>query len=181
MKAKGLKLSPLAFLVSASVHALKKHPKFNASLSPDGESLIYKKYYNIGIAVDTEEGLVVPVLKGADSKGVIQIAKESAELAAQARAKKLPLDAMQGASFTISSLGGLGGTGFTPLVNAPEVAILGVARSQIAPVWDGKQFAPRSLLPLCLSYNHRAIDGAEAVRFTSHLCGLLADLRQLAL
>jgi pyruvate dehydrogenase E2 component (dihydrolipoamide acetyltransferase) len=160
---------------------LKEYPQFNASLEAGYENLILKKYYNIGIAVETPEGLVVPVIKDADKKGVIELAGHSAELAALARAKKLPLDSMQGASFSISSLGGIGGTKFTPIVNAPEVAILGVSRSRVLPQWDGNEFVPRTMLPLSLSYDHRAIDGAEAARFTSHLSRLLTDVRRLLL
>lgn len=175
----GVKLTPLAFLIKAVVDALIRYPQFNASISKDYDHLILKKYYHIGIAVETEDGLVVPVLKDADKKGVVQLANESAELAAQARDKKLPMDAMQGATFTISSLGGIGGTAFTPIVNAPEVAILGVSRSKVAPVYDGSEFLPRTILPLSLSYDHRAIDGAEAARFTAYLASVLADMRKV--
>jgi pyruvate dehydrogenase E2 component (dihydrolipoamide acetyltransferase) len=177
----GDKLTPLAFLIKACVHALVKFPQFNASIEPDYEHRVLKKYYNIGIAVETPDGLVVPVVRDADKKGLVDLARETAQLASLARDKKLPLDAMQGASFSISSLGGIGGTAFTPIVNAPEVAILGVSRSAIKPVWDGQVFVPRLLLPLSLSYDHRAIDGAEAARFTTHLAYLLADVRRLIL
>ena len=181
MKSEGTKLTPLAFLVRAVVDALKKYPQFNASLSAERDALILKRYCNIGIAVETQDGLVVPVLKDADKKGVVQLAEESAELAGLARESKLPMDAMQGATFTISSLGGIGGTAFTPIVNAPEVAILGVSRSKVAPAFNGESFEPRTMLPLSLSYDHRAIDGAEAARFTSHLRSVLSDLRKMIL
>ena len=181
LKEQGVKLTPLAFLIKAAVTALKQYPQFNASITADYESLIHKKFYHIGIAVETDEGLVVPVLKDADKKGVIELAQESAQLAAQARDKKLPMDAMQGATFTISSLGGIGGTAFTPIVNAPEVAILGVSRSRVAPTWNGTEFVPRTILPLSLSYDHRAIDGAEAARFTDYLALVLSDLRRVIL
>ena len=173
------KVTPLAFLIKAVVDALKKYPQFNSSIADDYSQLIVKKYYHMGIAVETDEGLMVPVLKDADRKGVLQLAQESAELAKLARDKKLPIDAMQGATFTISSLGGIGGTAFTPIVNAPEVAILGVSRSKMASVYDGKVFNPRLMLPLSLSYDHRAIDGAEAARFMSHLSAVLSDIRRV--
>ncbi len=179
LAARGVKVTPLAFMVRACVSALQKYPQFNASIDPEYDHLILKKYYHIGIAVETDDGLVVPVLKDADRKGILELAKDSAMLAAQARDKKLPLDAMQGATFTISSLGGIGGTAFTPIVNAPEVAILGVSRSKVVPVYDGSEFRPRTLLPLSLSYDHRAIDGAEAARFTRYLCEVLSDLRRI--
>ncbi len=179
LQSSGVKVTPLAFLIKATVDALKKYPQFNASIASDYDHLVLKKYYHIGVAVETEDGLVVPVLKDADRKGVIQLAQESAGLARLARDKKLPMDAMQGATFTISSLGGIGGTAFTPIVNAPEVAILGVSRSKMAPVYDGKTFTPRLMLPLSLSYDHRAIDGAEAARFTSHLASVLSDIRRV--
>ena len=179
LKASGAKVTPLAFLIKAVVDALKKYPQFNASIASDYDHLVLKKYYHIGIAVETDEGLMVPVLKDADKKGVVQLAQESAELAKLARDKKLPMDAMQGATFTISSLGGIGGTAFTPIVNAPEVAILGVSRSKMSPVYDGEVFNPRLILPLSLSYDHRAIDGAEAARFTSHLVAVLSDIRRM--
>tara|TARA_B110000503_G_scaffold82921_1_gene126568 strand:+ start:4562 stop:6367 length:1806 start_codon:yes stop_codon:yes gene_type:complete len=177
----GDKLTPLAFLIKACVHALIKYPQFNSSIDADYQHLTLKKYYNIGVAVETPDGLVVPVVRDADKKGVVELARESARLAGQARDKKLPLDAMQGATFTISSLGGIGGTAFTPIVNAPEVAILGVSRASMEPVWDGQAFVPRMLLPLSLSYDHRAIDGAEAARFTHYLTQLLGDMRRLIL
>ena len=175
----GVKVTLLAFLIKAVVDALKKYPQFNSSITSDYSHLIVKKYYHIGIAVETGDGLVVPVLKDADRKGVSQLAQESAELAKLARDKKLPMDAMQGATFTISSLGGIGGTAFTPIVNAPEVAILGVSRSKMTPVYDGETFNPRLMLPLSLSYDHRAIDGAEAARFASHLGAVLSDIRRI--
>ncbi|MCY4532852.1 MAG: 2-oxo acid dehydrogenase subunit E2 [Gammaproteobacteria bacterium] len=177
----GVKLTPLAFLIKASVVALQKFPQFNASIQPDFKHLILKKYFNIGIAVETEEGLVVPVLKEADKKGVIQLAKDSADLASQARNRKLPFDAMQGATFTISSLGGIGGTAFTPIINAPEVAILGVSKARVSPVFNGESFVPRTILPLALSYDHRAIDGAEAVRMLRFLADVLSDMRRVIL
>ena len=176
---RGIKVTLLAFLIKASVAALQKFPEFNSSL--DGNELVLKKYYNIGFAADTPNGLVVPVVKDADKKGVVEIAKETAELAAKAREGKLPMADMQGGTFTISSLGGIGGTYFTPIINAPEVAILGVCRSSMRPVWNGKKFAPRLMLPLSLSYDHRVIDGALAARFNTHLIALLADMRRAVL
>jgi pyruvate dehydrogenase E2 component (dihydrolipoamide acetyltransferase) len=181
LAAAGDKLTPLAFLIKACIAALKKYPQFNSSIDADYEHLTIKKYFNIGVAVETPDGLVVPVIRGADQKGVIELAQESASLARMARDKKLPLDAMQGATFSISSLGGIGGTAFTPIVNAPEVAILGVSRSAMKPVWDGHEFVPRMMLPLSLSYDHRAIDGAEAARFCGYLRDLLTDTRRLIL
>jgi pyruvate dehydrogenase E2 component (dihydrolipoamide acetyltransferase) len=177
----GVKLTMLAFVIKASVAALKKFPAFNASLDANGENLILKHYYNIGFAADTPQGLVVPVVKNADQKGIAEIAKEMGELSAQARDGKLKPADMQGASFTISSLGGIGGTAFTPIINAPEVAILGLSKSEIMPVWDGKQFAPRLMLPLSLSYDHRVIDGALGARFTVYLADVLADMRKTLL
>ena len=177
----GVKLTMLAFVIKASVSALKKFPAFNSSLDANGENLILKKYYNIGFAADTPNGLVVPVVKNADQKTLSQIANEMGELSAQARDGKLKPADMQGATFTISSLGGIGGTGFTPIVNAPEVAILGLSKSSMKPVWDGKQFVPRLMLPLSLSYDHRVIDGAMAAKFTAYLADVLADLRKTML
>ncbi|MDO4706541.1 MAG: dihydrolipoyllysine-residue acetyltransferase [Comamonadaceae bacterium] len=174
-----VKYTMLAFLIKACVAALKKFPEFNASL--DGDNLVYKKYYHIGFAADTPNGLVVPVLKNADQKGVAEIALEMGELSAKARAGKLGPAEMTGGCFTISSLGGIGGTYFTPIINAPEVAILGVCRSSMRPVWDGKQFAPRLILPLSLSYDHRVIDGAAAARFNAYLAQVLADFRRVML
>ena len=173
------KLTMLAFLIKASVAALKKYPNFNASL--DGDNLVLKRYYNIGFAADTPNGLVVPVLRDADQKGVMEIAKEMGELAALAREGKLKPEQMQGGCFTISSLGGIGGTAFTPIINAPEVAILGVSKSDTRPVWNGDKFKPRLVLPLSLSYDHRVIDGAAAARFTAYLAQLLGDLRRAML
>lgn len=177
----GIKLTMLAFVIKASVSALKKFPAFNASLDATGENLILKHYYHIGFAADTPNGLVVPVVKNADTKGVAEIAKEMAELSAQARDGKLKPADMQGASFTISSLGGIGGTKFTPIINAPEVAILGLSKSAMQPVWDGKQFAPRLIMPLSLSYDHRVIDGAMGARFIVYLGEVLADMRKTLL
>jgi pyruvate dehydrogenase E2 component (dihydrolipoamide acetyltransferase) len=181
LKAQGIGLTPLSFLVCACAHALRKMPKFNTSLSRDGESLVWKKYIHIGVAVDTPNGLVVPVIRNADQKSITAIARELGELSAKARDKKLMPADMQGATFSISSLGGIGGTAFTPIVNWPEVAILGVSRSAQKPVWDGKVFVPRLMLPLSLSYDHRVVDGADAARFTSLLGKLLGDIRQLLL
>jgi pyruvate dehydrogenase E2 component (dihydrolipoamide acetyltransferase) len=177
----GVKLTMLAFVIKASVAALKKFPAFNASLDAVGENLILKHFYNIGFAADTPNGLVVPVIKNADQKGLSQIAKEMGELSAQAREGKLKPADMQGATFTISSLGGIGGTSFTPIINAPEVAILGLSKSEIKPVWDGKTFAPRLMLPMSLSYDHRVIDGALGARFTVYLGEVLADMRKTLL
>ena len=177
----GVKLTMLAFVIKASVSALKKFPAFNASLDANGENLILKHYYHIGFAADTPNGLVVPVVKNADKKGIADIAKEMAELSAQARDGKLKPADMQGASFTISSLGGIGGTKFTPIINAPEVAILGLSKSAIQPVWDGKQFAPRLIMSLSLSYDHRVIDGAMGARFIVYLGEVLADMRKTLL
>ncbi|MDT0352293.1 dihydrolipoyllysine-residue acetyltransferase [Pseudonocardia charpentierae] len=171
----------LAFLVKAVVGALKKHPEFNSSLSPEKDSIILKQYYNIGIAVDTPGGLVVPVVKDADRKGIVDLSREFMEISAKARDGKLGPADMAGGTFTISSLGGIGGTSFTPIVNAPEVAILGVVRSAMKPVWNGTEFVPRNMLPLSVSYDHRVIDGALAARFTRHLCYLLEDDRRLLL
>ena len=175
------RVSMLPFLMKASVATLKMFPNFNASLSPAKDALILKHYYNIGVAVDTPDGLVVPVLKDVDRKGILEISHELGEISEKARLGKLAATEMQGASFTISSLGGIGGVAFTPIVNAPEVAILGVARAKMAPVWDGKEFKPRLMLPLCLSYDHRVIDGAAAARFTKQLAEALEDLRRLIL
>ena len=173
----GIKITMLAFLIKASVAALKKFPDFNASL--DGDNLVLKKYFHVGFAADTPNGLVVPVIRNADQKGVLQIAKEMGELSAKAREGKLGPAEMQGGCFSISSLGGIGGTAFTPIINAPEVAILGVSKSATKPVWNGKDFAPRLMVPLSLSYDHRVIDGASAARFTAYLAGLLADMRRV--
>lgn len=178
-KAEGYRVTLLSFIVKASVSALKAHWEFNSSIHPDGDKLIRKEYYNIGFAADTPNGLMVPVIKDADRKGIIEISKELAELSGQAREGKLKPQDMQGATFTISSLGGIGGTAFTPIVNAPEVAILGLTRSRMAPVWDGEQFVPRNMLPMSLSYDHRAVDGALAARFAATLKHLLGDVRRL--
>ena len=179
--AEGIKLTPLPFIMKACVRALEQHPQFNASLDPSVKSLILKRYHHIGFAVDTDDGLVVPVVRNAGYKGVYELAVEIARLSEAARSKKLKPDEMQGGSFTISSLGAVGGTGFTPIVNAPEVAILGVARLDTRPVWDGAAFVPRKILPVSLSYDHRAINGAEAGRFVVDLGKLLSDFRRMAL
>jgi len=175
----GVKVTMLAFLIKASVAALKKFPEFNSSL--DGDALIYKNYWHIGFAADTPNGLVVPVIKDADKKGVLQISQEMGELAKKARDGKLTPAEMSGATFTISSLGGIGGRYFTPIINAPEVAILGVCKSQIEPKWDGKAFQPRLMLPLSLTWDHRVIDGAAAARFNAFLGQILADFRRVLL
>ncbi|MGB0721490.1 MAG: dihydrolipoyllysine-residue acetyltransferase [Gammaproteobacteria bacterium] len=180
-KAEGYSLTPLVFVMKAVVAALKKYPQFNASLDSSGEALILKRYYHIGIAVDTPGGLVVPAIRDVDKKGFMELAKELAETSKKARDGKLRPDDMQGASFSISSLGGIGGSYFTPIVNAPEVAILGLSKSEMKPVWNGKEFEPRLMLPLSLSYDHRVIDGAEGARFTTYLNHVLADIRRLML
>ena len=180
-EARGARITLLAFAMKALVATLKEFPTFNASLAPDGGSLILKRYFHLGIAVDTPEGLVVPVVRDVDGKRVTDLSFELAEVSARARERKLRPDDVQGSCMTISSLGGIGGTGFTPIVNPPEVAILGLARTRVAPVWNGREFAPRTILPVCLSYDHRVIDGAEAARFCRHLCLLLADVRRLLL
>jgi pyruvate dehydrogenase E2 component (dihydrolipoamide acetyltransferase) len=177
----GVKVTMLAFLIKASVAALKKYPEFNASLEPGGENLILKKYFNVGFAADTPNGLVVPVIKNADQKSIIDIAKEMSELAAKAREGKLSPTEMQGGCFSISSLGGIGGTFFTPIINAPEVAILGVSKSSMKPIWNGKEFIPRMILPMSLSYDHRVVDGAAGARFTTYLASLMSDIRKLVL
>lgn len=178
-KERGISLTPLAFIIRATIAALKEFPKANASLSDDGENLVFKKYYHVGFAADTDQGLVVPVIRDADKKDVYELATELAELSALARDGKLKAPQLQGASFTISSLGGIGGTAFTPIVNAPEVAILGVSRSAMKPVWDGEQFQPRLMLPYGLSYDHRVIDGAMAARFTTFLATRLSNVDEL--
>jgi pyruvate dehydrogenase E2 component (dihydrolipoamide acetyltransferase) len=180
-KEKGYRVTLLAFLMRASVSALKQFPEFNSSLSPEKDSLILKKYFHIGVAVDTPEGLVVPVIRDVDRKGITELSQELGAVSKKARDGKLAPSDMQGASFTISSLGGIGGTAFTPIVNAPEVAILGVVRSKMSPVWNGESFEPRLMLPLSLSYDHRVIDGALAARFARHLCHVLEDVRRLVL
>jgi len=179
----GIKVTMLAFIIKASVAALRKFPHFNASLvsAPDGDHLVVKHYFNIGFAADTPNGLVVPVIKNADQKGVLEIATEMGALSAKAREGKLGPAEMQGGCFSISSLGGIGGTAFTPIINAPEVAILGVSKSATKPMWNGDEFTPRLMVPLSLSYDHRVIDGAAAARFTAYLAGLLSDLRRAML
>ncbi len=180
---RGVKLTLLAFLIKASVNALKAYPNFNSSLAPDGDSLILKSYYNIGFACDTPDGLVVPVVKDVQSKDVLDIARDLAELSMRARERKLKIEEMQGGCFTISSLGGIGGTMFTPIINCPEVAILGVSRSSMQPVYntESKEFEPRLILPMSLSYDHRVVDGADGARFTSHMRMMLSDVRRLLL
>ncbi|HXR59562.1 MAG TPA: dihydrolipoyllysine-residue acetyltransferase [Burkholderiales bacterium] len=178
---RGFKLTMLSFLIKASVTALRQFPEFNASLDKTGENLVIKKYYHIGVAVDTPDGLVVPVVRDADRKGVFDLAHELADISKHAREKKLRPGDMQGGTFSISSLGGIGGSYFTPIINAPEVAILGVSKSQMRPVWNGKEFAPRLILPVSLSYDHRVIDGALAARFTTYLCTVLSDIRRTLL
>ena len=180
-KAKNFRVTLLVFLMKASVVALKEFPELNASLSPSKDSLIFKKYYNIGVAVETPDGLVVPVIKDVDRKGVLELSQELANVSAKMRDGKIAPSDIQGGTFSISSLGGIGGTSFTPIVNAPEVAILGVVRAQIKPKWDGATFEPRLMVPLCLSYDHRVIDGALAARFTRRLADVLEDVRQLVL
>ena len=180
-KSKPYRVSLLPLLMKAVVSALKAFPTFNSALTPGGDALVMRKYWHIGVAVDTPEGLVVAVVKDVDQKGVIDLARELGALSEKARGGKLSPAEMQGATFTISSLGGIGGTAFTPIVNAPEVAILGVVRSKMAPVWDGKAFEPRLMLPLCLSYDHRVIDGAAAARFMRHLAGIVEDMRRVIL
>lgn len=180
---RGVKLTMLAFLIKASVNALKTYPNFNASLSPDGDSLILKNYFNIGFACDTPDGLVVPVVKDVQQKDVLEIARDLADLSTKARERKLKVEEMQGGCFTISSLGGIGGTMFTPIINCPEVAILGVSRSSMQPVYDpkSKTFEARLMLPMSLSYDHRVVDGADGARFTSHMRMMLSDVRRLLL
>ncbi len=180
-KTEGYRVTLLAFLMKASVSALREFPRFNTSLTPEKDALVYKDYVHIGVAVDTPEGLVVPVVRDVDRKGIRALSTELGEVSARARDGKLTSTDLSGGCFTISSLGGIGGTSFTPIVNAPEVAILGVVRSRTAPVWDGAAFVPRLVLPLSLSYDHRVIDGALAARFTRHLCHLLGDVRRLLL
>jgi pyruvate dehydrogenase E2 component (dihydrolipoyllysine-residue acetyltransferase) len=177
----GYRVTLLAFLLKASVSGLKKFPEFNSSLSPEKDSLIVKGYYHLGVAVDTPDGLVVPVIRDVDRKGIIELSQELGAVSARARDGKLAVADLQGGTFTISSLGGIGGVAFTPIVNAPEVAILGVVRSATKPVWNGEQFTPRLMLPLSLSYDHRVIDGALAARFVRHLCHVLEDPRRLLL
>jgi pyruvate dehydrogenase E2 component (dihydrolipoamide acetyltransferase) len=180
-KKDGVRLTMIAFLIKASVAALKKFPEFNSSLSPDGESLVLKQYYNVGVAVDTPNGLVVPVLRDADRKGLLELARELGEVSERMRNGRIAPADMQGGCFSISSLGGIGGAHFTPIINAPEVAILGVGKSAMRPVWNGKDFAPRLMLPLSLSYDHRVIDGALGARFITYLSSVLSDIRRLVL
>ena len=180
-KEKGIRITPLVFLMKALVSAMKELPRFNSSLDASGENLIFKQYYNIGIAVDTPDGLVVPVVRDVDRKSLVDLAVELGEISVKAREKKLKPSDIQGGCMTISSLGGIGGTAFTPIVNAPEVAILGVSRAKMQPVWNGDEFEPRLVLPLALSYDHRVIDGADGARFTSFLSRVLSDTRRLLL
>ena len=177
----GVKVTPLVFLLKACAVAIRKHPNFNSSLTVDKENLVLKKYLHIGVAVDTPDGLVVPVIRDVEQKGLLELAKELGEVSEKARAKKLKTNDIQGGCFSISSLGGIGGTAFTPLVNAPEVAILGVTRSRMMPVWNGKEFLPRLMLPMDLTYDHRVIDGAQAARFMVDLCEILSDMRRMSL
>jgi pyruvate dehydrogenase E2 component (dihydrolipoamide acetyltransferase) len=176
-----IKISPLAFILKAVAITLKHFPDFNASLDASGENLVLKKYIHIGVAVDTPDGLMVPVIRDVDQKGIVQLAKELGEVSARAREKKITAAEMQGGCFTITSLGGIGGTAFTPIINAPEVAILGVSRSSMKPVWKDGEFVPRMMLPLSLAYDHRVIDGAAGARFTTYLSRVLSDMRRLAL
>ncbi len=180
-KDQGIRITPLVFLMKAVVSAMKQYPRFNSSLDSSGENLIMKSYFNVGIAIDTPDGLVVPVVQDVDRKTIVELAVELGEISIKARDKKLKPSDMQGGSITISSLGGIGGTKFTPIVNAPEVAILGVSRSKMQPVWDGEEFKPRLMLPLSLSYDHRVIDGADGARFTTFLSRVLSDTRRLLL
>ncbi len=175
-----IKITPLVFLLKAVVKALQQYPEFNSSLDASGENLVYKNYFHIGVAVDTPDGLMVPVLRDVDTKGLVQLAKELGEISAKAREKKITAADMQGGCFSISSLGGIGGTAFTPIINAPEVAILGVSRSSMKPIYKDGEFVPRLMLPLSLSYDHRVIDGALAARFTAYLAKVLSDIRLLA-
>jgi pyruvate dehydrogenase E2 component (dihydrolipoamide acetyltransferase) len=175
----GMKITPLVFIMKAVVAGLKAYPRFNSSLDAKGENLIRKHYYHVGVAVDTPDGLVVPVIRDVDKKSIMQLSAELKEISAKARDKKLKPADMQGGCFSISSLGGIGGTQFTPIVNAPEVAILGVSKSDIQPIWNGKEFAPRLMLPLSLSYDHRVVDGADGARFTTYLAKMLGDIRRL--
>ena len=177
----GVKLTPLAFILKALVAALKLHPEFNASLAPAGDALILKRYYHIGVAVDTPGGLMVPVVRDVDQKGILQLAKELAEISARAREGKLGPAEMQGGTFSISSLGGIGGAHFTPIINAPEIAILGVSKSSMKPVWKNEQFVPRLMMPLSLSYDHRAVDGAQGARFITQVTTILSDIRRVLL
>jgi pyruvate dehydrogenase E2 component (dihydrolipoamide acetyltransferase) len=178
---KDVKLTLLSFMLKACAAAIRKHPTLNSSLSADKENLVIKHYLNIGVAVDTPDGLVVPVIRDVEQKGLLELAKELAEVSTRARTNKLKSSDIEGGCFSISSLGGIGGTAFTPLVNAPEVAILGVTRSRMVPVWDGKDFNPCLMLPLDLTYDHRVIDGAQAARFMVDLCAILGDMRRMSI
>jgi pyruvate dehydrogenase E2 component (dihydrolipoamide acetyltransferase) len=180
-KKQGIRFTILSFLLKAVVVALKQHPEFNASLSTDGESLVLKQYFHIGVAVDTPNGLVVPVIRDADKKGLMELAKELGEVSARMRAGKISPNDLQGGCFSISSLGGIGGSHFTPIINAPEVAILGVGKTATRPIWNGSAFEPRQMLPLSISYDHRVIDGAQGARFISFLSSVLTDIRRLVL
>jgi pyruvate dehydrogenase E2 component (dihydrolipoamide acetyltransferase) len=181
LKSSGIRFTLLVFLLKASVLSLKHYPQFNASLAPDGENLVLKEYFHIGVAVDTPQGLVVPVIRDVDKKTLIELAQELGETSARMREGKIHPTDLQGGCFSISSLGGIGGTTFTPIINAPEVAILGVSKARMKPVWGDGQFAPRLLMPLSLSYDHRVIDGAQGARFVSYLGGLLANIHQLGI
>jgi len=181
LKNEGVKITPLAFIMKAVAASLKAYPRFNTSLDASGENLIQKNYYHVGVAVDTPDGLVVPVIRDVDKKNLVTISNEIRESAKKARDRKLKPADMQGGCFSISSLGGIGGTKFTPIVNLPEVAILGVSKSQMQPVWNGKEFEPRLMLPLSLSYDHRVIDGADGARFITHLSSMLSDIRRIML
>ncbi len=180
-KKQGIRFTILCFLLKAAVVALKQHPEFNASLAPDGENLVLKQYFHVGIAVDTPQGLVVPVIRDVDKKGLMDLAKELGEVSARMRAGKIAPSDLQGGCFSISSLGGIGGSHFTPIINAPEVAILGVGKSATRPYWNGKAFEPRQMLPLSISYDHRVIDGAQGARFIAFLSTVLSDIRRLVL
>ena len=180
-RAKGYRVTLVSFLLKASVMALKEHPDLNASLAPAKDALILKKYYNFGVAVDTPDGLVVPVIKDVDRKGILELSQELNSVSARMREGRITPEDIQGGTFSISSLGGIGGTNFTPIINAPEVAILGAMRASIKPVWDGATFKPRLILPLCVSYDHRAVDGVLAARFLRTLADALGDIRQLVL
>jgi pyruvate dehydrogenase E2 component (dihydrolipoamide acetyltransferase) len=180
-KEKGYRVTLVAFLLKSAVSALKEYPDVNASIAPTKDALILKRYYNIGVAVDTPDGLVVPVIRDVDRKGILELSQELTSVSARMREGKITPTDIQGSTFSISSLGGIGGTTFTPIVNAPEVAILGATRAKVQPVWDGAAFQPRLMLPLCLSYDHRAVDGALAARFLRKVCDALADVRQLVL
>ncbi|MFM2320694.1 MAG: hypothetical protein RLZZ215_3315, partial [Pseudomonadota bacterium] len=178
-KIKAAKITPLVFIMKAVVAGLKAYPRFNSSLDPSGEMLIQKKYYHIGIAVDTPDGLVVPIIRDVDKKSLLQLSDDLKEVSTKARERRLKPADLQGSCFSISSLGGIGGTHFTPIINAPDVAILGISKSSMQPIWNGKEFTPRLMLPLSLSYDHRVIDGADGARFTTFLAKMLGDIRRL--